>query len=129
MQSSATSHLATLKNVAAYWELLTRNGRYLPEESSKYITEKQLLRIQQKQIFAMEQSQVVFRVCVKPPKKLVLVHKLLNYLKPLNIESGIDLDKKNFPDKQWLVLAIATVSQGRDEIFSKDYLPAKNPVD
>lgn len=129
MQSSATSHLATLKNVAAYWELLTRNGRYLPEESSKYITEKQLLRIQQKQIFAMEQSQVVFRVCVKPPKKLVLVHKLLNYLKPLNIESGIDLDKKNFPDKQWLVLAIATVSQGRDEIFGKDYLPAKNPVD
>ena len=37
---SATAQLATLKSVAAYWELQTRNGKYLPEESSKYITEK-----------------------------------------------------------------------------------------
>ena len=40
VERSATAHLATLKSVAAYWELQTRNGKYLPEESSKYITEK-----------------------------------------------------------------------------------------
>ena len=51
---SATAQLATLKNVAAYWELLTRCGKYLPEESSKYKTEKQLLLIQQNKIFCMD---------------------------------------------------------------------------
>ena len=58
-----------------------RHGKYLPEESSKYITEKQLLLIQANQIFTMDQDKVVFRVCVKPPRKLVLVQKLLAYLK------------------------------------------------
>jgi len=117
--------LATLKNVAAYWELLTRNGKYLPEESSKYVTEKQLQLVQYNKIFNMDQSQVAFRVCVKTPSKLVLVQKLLIYLRDLQIPSGIDLEKQNYPDKQWLILAIATVSQGKDEIFHKDYLPVK----
>jgi len=70
---SATAELATLTRVAAYWELQTRYGKYLPEESSKYVTEKQLLMIQQAAVFSLDQNQVVFRVCVKPPSKLVLV--------------------------------------------------------
>lgn len=70
---SATAELATLKSVAAYWELQTRYGKFLPEESSKYVTEKQLLLIQQAAVFSLDQTQVVFRVCVKPPSKLVLV--------------------------------------------------------
>jgi len=77
----------------------------------------------------MDQDKVVFRVCVKPPRKLVLVQKLLAYLRELNIPSGIDLAKKNFPDKQWLIFAIATVSQGRDEIFHRDYMPVRGGVD
>jgi hypothetical protein len=88
---SATAELATLKSVAAYWELQTRSGKYLPEESSKYVTERQLLMVQQKQIFSLDQTQIVFRVCVKPPSKLVLVQKLLGYLQKLGIESGVDL--------------------------------------
>ncbi len=114
---SATAELATLKSVAAFWELLTRHGRYLPEYSSKYITEKQLLLVQQNKIFALNQSQVVFKLCVKPPSKLVLIQKLVKYLEDLKIPSGIDLGKQNFPDKSWLILAIATVSGGKDEIF------------
>ena len=30
---------------------------------------------------------------------------------------------ENFPDKEWLVLAVATLSDGRDEIFDLDYMP------
>jgi len=73
VDKSATAELATLKSVAAYWELQTRYGKFLPEESSKYVTEKQLLLIQQAAVFSLDQTQVVFRVCVKPPSKLVLV--------------------------------------------------------
>jgi hypothetical protein len=72
----------------------------------------------------LSQQQVVFRLCVKPPSKLILVQKLVAYLKQHNIESGIDMAKQNFPDKAWLVLAIATITNGADEIFHKDYLPA-----
>ena len=50
---SATAELATLKSVAAFWELLVRHGKLLPEYSSKYITEKQLLLIQKNEIFAL----------------------------------------------------------------------------
>jgi hypothetical protein len=123
---SATAELATLKSVAAFWELLVRHGKLLPEYSSKYITEKQLLMIQANEIFSMDQVQVIFRLCVKPPSKLVLVQKLLKYLEQLKIPSGIDLAKQNFPDKGWLILAIATVSGGKDEIFHSDYLPNAN---
>jgi hypothetical protein len=77
---SATAELATLRSVSAFWELLTRCGKFLPDENSKYVNEKQLILIQQNNIFNMDQSQVVFRVCVKPPSKQVLVEKLLVYL-------------------------------------------------
>jgi hypothetical protein len=52
---SATAELATLKSVAAFWELLVRHGKCLPEYSSKYITEKQLLMIQANEIFSVDQ--------------------------------------------------------------------------
>ncbi len=35
--------------------------------------------------------------------------------------------RQNYPDKAWLVLAVATVSAGKDEIFNKDYLPGRDP--
>ena len=93
VERSATAELASLKNVAAFWGLQTRYGKYLPEESSKYITEKQLKLIQEGKIFTLEQAQVVFRKCVTPPSKLILVQKLLSYLRDLNIPSGINLEK------------------------------------
>jgi hypothetical protein len=37
--------------------------------------------------------------------------------------SGINIDKEKFPDRQWLVLAVATLSKGVDEIFARDYVP------
>jgi hypothetical protein len=90
------------------------------------VNEKQLLLIQQNEIFNMDQNQVVFRVCVRPPSKQVLIQKLLMYLESLKIKSGIDLVRQNYPDKAWLVLAIATVSAGKDEIFNRDYLPSRD---
>jgi hypothetical protein len=90
---SATAELATLKSVSAFWELLTRCGKFLPDENSKYVTEKQLLLVQKGQIFSMDQSQVLFRVCVRPPSKQVLIQKLLAYLENLKIPSGIDTVK------------------------------------
>jgi hypothetical protein len=54
----------------------------------------------------------------------VLVEKLNYYLKVQgHPPSGINAIRKNYPDKPWLVLAIASLSKGQDEIFKKDYVP------
>ena len=61
---------------------------------------------------------------MNPPTKQILLQKLENYLKPLNLKSGIEKDKH--PDKEWLILAISTLSQGKDEIFAADYMPNRD---
>ena len=69
------------------------------------------------------QSQVVYRICVAPPPKQALLVKLHQYLQARNANSGIEEKKQNYPDKDYLILMIATLSQGNDEIFGKGYLP------
>ena len=54
------------------------------------------------------------------------MQKLNKYLDQHKLVSGIDMSKQNFPDKAWLVLAISTLSGGKDEIFHPDYLPKTN---
>ena len=33
------------------------------------------------------------------------------------------MKKENFPDKAWLIRAIASLSDGDDDIFKMDYVP------
>ena len=61
-----------------------------------------------------------------PPSKLVLINKVEQYIKNFDMKSGIDLEKGNFPDKEWLILAIATLSGGKDEIFNPNYVPSRD---
>jgi len=75
------------------------------------------------QIYSLKQADVVYREVAKPPTKLMMVQKFEKYLSDANIRSGIDMAKKNFPDKNWLILAVATLSQGQDEIFDPEYVP------
>jgi len=55
---------------------------------------------------------------------MVLMKKLERYLSDLNIKSGIDYERGNFPDKKWLILVIATLSKGKDPIFDPCYVPS-----
>ncbi len=52
------------------------------------------------------------------PTKKVLLQKLEIYLKPLNIKIGFE--KQKHPDNYWLILVIATLSNGKDENFAAD---------
>jgi len=71
----------------------------------------------------------VFRICTRPPSCRILSQKVDNYLKSLNLApSGIDIPKEKFPNRDWLVLAVATLSAGQDEIFSKEYIPAPDEL-
>lgn len=41
----------------------------------------------------------------------------------MGLYCGITHEWCNYPDKQWLILAVATLSKGTDEIFKPDYVP------
>jgi len=113
------------KNVKAYWEDTIRDGLFLPAFSSKFINEKTITAMKNGDIIRIRQDQVVFRICMTPPSKQVLINKFKTYVDRLNYKSGIDMDRGNYPDKAYLVLAIATLSGGKDEIFESNYVPSR----
>jgi len=114
------------RNVKAYWETTIREGFYLPAFSSKFINENTITAMKNGEILAIRQNQVTFRVCMTPPTKLVLINKFEQLVRQHNTKSGIDMEKQNFPDKDWLILAIATLSGGADPIFDAGYVPSND---
>jgi len=69
----------------------------------------------------------VFKVCTRPPCCRILAQKIDNYLVAQQLlPSGINLTKDKFPDRYWLVLAVASLSNGTDEIFTRDYVPSQD---
>ena len=114
-----------LKNLDAGWEFLTRLGVLLPALTSRFMTVENLRKIADKKILCIMQNQVVFRRCYAPPRVAVLVQKVENYCKTLGIDPGFDKTKENYPDKEYLILCIATMSDGKDEIFDPAYCPPK----
>ena len=114
---------ASLKDKRAYYELLVRAGFFLPKLSSKFINQKMLMLIRETKVFVPKQQQVVFRVCCTPPSKQVMVDKYVGYCTTNSLEHGINAKAQNFPDKEYLILAISTLSGGQDEIFGRNYYP------
>jgi hypothetical protein len=115
---------ALVKDKRAYHELLVRSGFVLPDLESKFVSCDNLIAVHNKKIYGLRVEEVFYRQCVTPPSKQVLVDKLNYYLKVQGLPpSGINPIRKNYPDKSWLILAIASLSKGQDEIFKKDYVP------
>ena len=72
---------------------------------------------------------MIYRICTRPPSCRVLCQKLDGYLAQQQLPpSGIDSAKEKFPNRDWLILAVSTLSNGTDEIFSKEYVPAPEEV-
>ncbi len=96
----------------------------LPALKSRWTTLQRLLDVRDGKIWCLRQSKVITRVCTRPPCCRVLAQKLDEYLAKLHLPpSGINIDKEKFPDRPWLILAVATLSAGTDEIFARDYVP------
>jgi len=114
---------AAIRDKKAFYELLTRSGWYLPKLSSKFINQKVLQLIREKKIFAPMQQQVVFRICTTPPKKETLVDRYIELCDANSLVHGIDHKKQNYPDKEYLILSISTMTNGADAIFDRNYYP------
>ena len=69
------------------------------------------------------QQQVVFRICTTPPKKETLVDRYIELCDANSLVHGIDHKKQNYPDKEYLILSISTMTNGADTIFDRNYYP------
>ena len=47
----------------------------------------------------------------------------MEYAATTGLPTGIDMQKKKYPDTEYLIVAIASMSKGKDEIFNKNYVP------
>jgi hypothetical protein len=74
-------------------------------------------------VFVPKQEQVIFRLCCTPPSKQIMIEKYVSYCSNNSLEHGINARTQNFPDKEYLILAISTLSGGKDEIFGRNYYP------
>ena len=71
---------------------------------------------------------MVYRECTRPPSIRVLVDKVNDYCIKKNLNSGITHKRGNYPDKEWLIKAVATLSNGYDEIFDPDYVSSATDI-
>ena len=113
-----------ISGVAMLHELMTRQGYVLPAVKSRWTTQKRLLEVRDGKVWALKASDVVYRQCTRPPSCRVLSEKIASLLVAKNLPTlGIDIAKEKFPDRPWLILALASLSKGDDEIFNRDYVP------
>jgi len=118
-----------ISSVTMLHEMMTRNSFVLPALKCRWTTLQKLLFVRDGKLWGLKQPQVVFRICTRPPSCRVLSQKLDDYLALQRLpQSGIDIEKEKFPNRDWLVLAVATLSGGKDEIFSKEYVPAPHEI-
>jgi len=105
--------------------MMIREQWVLPHFHSKAVTRVSLLAIYNGDVFSFKTTNMVQRNCARPPSKTILIQKVESYLGAKGLKSGYDHAKKAYPDKNYLVLAVACLSKGRDEIFEVDYMPPK----
>ena len=105
-------------------ELMIRHGRCLFKLNSKFCTLEKLIKIRDGVIWVPTQSEVVYRECTRPPSCRILAEKVVAYCAQKGLNSGIDVAKEVWPDQEYLVKLVATLSDGDDEIFELDYVPS-----
>ena len=105
--------------------MMVREQFVMPDFHSKYVNKEILLLMYTGEIYSIKTNQLITRNCARPPQKLILAQKMETYCSAIGAKSGLNFEKANFPDKQYLLQMVAHLSKGKDEIFSSEYIPSK----
>jgi hypothetical protein len=111
-----------IHNMEELYEALQRYGYVMPKFTCQLVNKAYLHYVLRKKFWVPNQVDVRFRNCPKPPTSQVLVEKLLHQTERRRLETGIVPAKRNFPNVEWMLLVLATLSPD-DEIFTKGYMP------
>ena len=110
------------------YELLIRNGYYLPLFKSTAVSEAYLSGIMDGDIFCPLDSDIRIKNCFSQPTKKVMLSKLSEVAKKSKWNLGFSDDA--VPNKEWALRMLSTFKND-DEIFKKDYIapPIKEKKD
>jgi hypothetical protein len=125
MQNSKSIE-ATGANISrsVLYEMLQRNGYYLPSKKSGFCSLNYLIGVRNKVIKTPMYFEVSLRPCPVPPKKEVLIQGMRQIEKQFSSNFGLP-ENGPFPDSSWLLAVLATYMPGH-YIFSKDFRPQKS---
>jgi hypothetical protein len=106
------------------FEILVRNGYFLPTLRSSIINFDYLAGVRQGTITVPRYHELKFRACFQPPHKQLLIDELLKVTWERGLEIGFDSGSKAVPNKEWLLFCLSTYAPNHP-IFNRAYVPPK----
>jgi hypothetical protein len=106
------------------YEIMQRNGFYLPKKSSALCTLEYLRGVIMGSYQVPHQDEIRIKQCPQPPNMSVIIDKLVNAAETRGKDLGINLKRKNHPDQLWALHVLSTWYP-QDEIFERGYVPPK----
>ena len=103
-------------------ELLIRDGRLLPNKKSALSSNAYYRGVFQGVLWCPHTSRVQLKTCFKPPTVEWMCNRIVHLLNARNQKCGIDLLKKNFPDRQWCLYTLMELDADGD-LFKPSFKP------
>ena len=103
-------------------EILIRDGRLLPSKKSALSSNAYYRGVFQGVLWCPHTTRVQLKTCFKPPTIEWLCTRIVHLVTARDQKCGIDLLKKNFPDRQWCLFALMELEPESD-IFKPSYNP------
>ena len=80
--------------------------------------------VRDRKVWCPQTDEIQFRNCPDPPKFSVLYEIFKEVVSSSGKNMGLDPDDKHVPDKNWMLVIIATLNPDH-ALFQKDYVPPK----
>ena len=103
-------------------ELLIRDRRLLPSKKSALSSNAYYRGVFQGVLWCPHTTRVQLKTCFKPPTIEWMCTRIVHLVTARDQKCGIDLLKKNFPDRQWCLFALMELEPESD-IFKPSYNP------
>ena len=105
-----------------FHNLLRRKGWFLPRWNTNICTEAWLKKVRKKEIYCPKIAEIKYRECFDIPTNKEIVKHLKIELERKGKNIGVPLDgtSSKLPDKQWMLLTIATLNE-HYEMFTGTY--------
>jgi hypothetical protein len=128
----------SIMRLSDFHEAMVRNGWRVPAPKSKLCTRQFLMEVKQGTTWCLRYDQMTTRGCPKPPATDVICAAILETIQS-NVDGITDPALKmrflNFyehlskreGDRSFMLDVLATLSQGKHPIFSKEYVPPQKP--
>ena len=107
------------------YELLVRNGFYLPSKTCHWLTKKVMIGMVLGNTYCPSFNDIRPLPCPRPPVRLELIQEINKEIeKQMSATLKLQFTNSRMPDLQWLIFTLAALNP-KHKYFSKSYYPTK----